>query len=64
MSPAVRACVLRKVERARRLIDAAHDHQEAADELFAEAGRLVDEIKDQEEGRPLPLRLVRDATRH
>jgi hypothetical protein len=52
VSRAYRDGALRKVRQARRLHDAALDHYAVADELMAEVGRLVDEVKELEAGRP------------
>ncbi len=67
MTRATREAALRKLRQARRLYyDAAQDHRSTAEELTAEAARLVDEVKDLEAGRPVVPRLERraEAVRH
>ncbi|TDR95320.1 hypothetical protein [Enterovirga rhinocerotis] len=55
MSPDLKREAIRRLLKARRLMEAAIDHYEAGDEFMAEARHLVDEAKDLEAGiQPLP----------
>lgn len=63
MTAADREKGLRMLRQARRLYDAAHDHEAVASELRGEAQRLCDAITDLEAGRPMtpqPQRVLPD----